>query len=87
MLSVADPDVARVLDYEVDDMREIAERVLGLSKLCVEQRYPDLDLSMRVVEGSIIDEIVEAAEGHDMVVMSSHHGATVLAKRSAVQRD
>ncbi len=77
MLSVVDPDVARVLDYEVDDMREIAERVLGLSKLRVEQRYSDLDLSMRVVEGSIIDEIVEAAEGHDMVVMSSHHGATV----------
>ena len=77
MLSVVDPDVARVLDYEVDDMREIAERVLGLSKLRVEQRYPELELTMRVVEGSIIDELVEAAESHDMVVMSSHHGATV----------
>ena len=36
MLSVVDPGVARVLDYGVDDMREIAERVLGLSKLRVE---------------------------------------------------
>ena len=77
LLSVVDPDAARVLDYELEDMREIARRVLGLSKLRVEQRHPGVEMVERVVEGPIIESIIDAAEGHDMVVMSSHHGATV----------
>lgn len=77
LVSVVDPAVTRT--YGVDEQSSVAaaEAVLAAARKGVLARYAHTVVDMRVVMGKVVESLVDAAAGCDMVVMGSHHGATV----------
>ncbi|MFR3273133.1 MAG: hypothetical protein ACLTQI_04555 [Slackia sp.] len=41
------------------------------------QNHPSVSAESIVAKGAVVDALVEQAQGHDLVVLGSHHGATV----------
>ncbi len=77
LISVVDPSVARILDFDIEEMSEITIRMLEASRDDMEKRHPAVKSELRVVRGPLIEELVDAAGDYDMIVLGSHHGATV----------
>ena len=77
LLAVVDPSVAREAGVDVETMRRATQEAVDASAAGLFREHPGVDASVSVVEGRIVDSIIEAAAAHDMVVVGSHHGATI----------
>lgn len=77
LMAVVDPAVARAFGAEKASTDAAIEGVLEAAKQQALGIYPEASVSTRIVTGKIIDCLVDEAAGCDMVVMGSHHGATV----------
>ena len=77
LLAVADPAVARESGVEASALADACQRALGEALALLNERYPGVRAATSLVEGKIVEGIIGAAASHDMVVLGSHHGATV----------
>ena len=77
LIAVVDPAAARAYGIDKQTGDAAIEGVLAEAKDRVLAKYPDTEIETRIAVGKVVDCLVDAAEGHDMVVMGSHHGASV----------
>ncbi len=77
LLSVADPKMAKDAGIPFDDLQSAVEEVLYQGRDFVQERYPNLKVEMRMAEGGVVENIVDASVGCDLIVLGSHHGASV----------
>ena len=76
LFSAADPAVARQAGVDVATLREASERTLEALRAKTADAF-GIPVDVKSVTGKIVESIVEAAGGHDMVVMGSHNGASL----------
>ena len=77
LLAVIDPTSDKIAGSDHKMLREAVENVLEEAQQLVRADYPELAMDASYVSGDIVGALVGAAESHDMIVMGSHHGATV----------
>lgn len=77
LIAVVDPAQARALGIDKQTGDSAIEEILQASKEKVLARYPETEVEYVISVGKIVDCLVDAAEGCDMVVVGSHHGASV----------
>lgn len=77
LVTVSDPRILRGAGLLEADVEIFARQLLSEAKDYVAQRHPSVAAQSRIVQGGVVDTLVEQAEGHDLVVLGSHHGATV----------
>lgn len=77
LLAVIDPASDKLAGSDHKVLRDAVENVLGEAQELVRADYPELDVDASYVSGDIVEALVGASESHDMIVMGSHHGATV----------
>ncbi len=77
LLAVIDPASDQLTGSDHRVLREAVENVLGEAQEFVRGDYPELAMDASYVSGDIVEALVGAAESHDMIVMGSHHGASV----------
>lgn len=77
LLAVIDPASDQLTGSDHRVLREAVENVLGEAQEFVRGDYPELAMDASYVSGDIVEALVGAAESNDMIVMGSHHGASV----------
>lgn len=77
LVAVVDPAVAREAGSDVATMRTASEHALEAAQATVAGQCPGVEVSTQVVEGGIVESLVDASAGCDMVVVGSHHGSTI----------
>lgn len=77
LIAVVDPAAARAYGIDKQTGDAAIEGVLQEAKDKVLAKYPDTEVDTVISVGKVVDCLVDAAESHDMVVMGSHHGASV----------
>ena len=77
LIAVVDPAAARAYGIDKQTGDAAIEGVLQEAKDKVLAKYPDTEVDTAISVGKVVDCLVDAAESHDMVVMGSHHGASV----------
>ena len=77
LIAVVDPAAARAYGIDKQTGDAAIEGVLQEAKDKALAKYPGTEISTMISVGMVVDCLVDAAEGHDMVVMGSHHGASV----------
>lgn len=77
MLTVIDPRQVREAGADAQAVCAEVGRMLEALRAEVAAAHPAVSLEARVVEGGIVDTLVDAADEHDIVVLGSHHGASI----------
>lgn len=77
LLSVVDPAIEKAAGIDGAAVESSVEATLAEARQLVAERYPGTEVRTELVRGKVIDCLVEAAAAHDMIVMGSHHGASV----------
>ncbi len=77
LVCVVDPGFARAAGMDDEEVDAAVEATLGALVGTVAATYPQLETATDVIIGKVVESLVDAAEGHDMIVLGSHHGATV----------
>lgn len=77
LVSVIDAAAASEAGATAQAMRAATEDALKASLDRVAASHPGVTATSTIVEGKIVESLVDAAERHDMVVLGSHHGATI----------
>ncbi len=77
LLSVVDPKMAKEAGVELDEVRDAAEKILYAGRDFAIGRYENVQVEMRTAEGEVVENIVDAAAGCDLIVLGSHHGVSV----------
>lgn len=77
LVAVVDAATARAYGIDRQTGDAVIEEVLQEAKDRVLAKYPSAEVSTMISSGKVVDCLVDAAAGHDMVVMGSHHGASV----------
>lgn len=77
LVTVLDARTLRAAGGNEDVARTAAETVLEGARQKALNRYPSVNVSFSVIKGKVVDAIVDAAAGHSLVVLGSHHGASV----------
>lgn len=77
LVSVIDAAAASEAGATAQAMRAATEDALKASLDRVAASHPGVRATSTIVEGKIVESLVDAAERHDMVVLGSHHGATI----------
>lgn len=84
LITIVKPAAKRTVGVDDEVVAEAAKEVLAKAKAHVDERYPELEVETIVRQGNIVDKLVEAANEHDMIVVGSHHGRTVVETFSGV---
>lgn len=77
LIAVVDPAAARAYGIDKQTGDAAIEGVLQEAKGRVLAKYPATEVDTMISVGKVVDCLVDAAEGCDMIVMGSHHGASV----------
>ncbi len=77
LLSVVDSAVAREAGVDTETMKRASQETVDAAAAKLAAGHPGVKATTSVVEGKIVESMIEAAAAHDMVVVGSHHGATI----------
>ena len=77
LVTVSDPRLLQRAGLLEADVEVFAQQLLSEAKDYVAQNHPSVAAESVVAKGAVVDALVEQAQGHDLVVLGSHHGATV----------
>jgi len=76
--------VAYLPEAELLTLRQAAEDSFGTLLLAQAGKYPDLEVSFRLIQGGPVPALVEASVGADLLVLGSHdHGRFATAMRGS----
>ena len=77
LIAVVDPAAARAYGIDKQTGDAAIEGVLQEAKDRVLAKYPATEVDAMISVGKVVDCLIDAAQGYDMIVMGSHHGASV----------
>ena len=77
LLSVVDSRKVKEAGALIEDVQEAVEANLDKARNFVAKRYPNVQVEMRIAEGEVVENIVDASVGCDLIVLGSHHGISV----------
>ena len=77
LLSVVDSRKVKEAGASIEDVQEAVEANLDKARNFVAKRYPNVQVEMRIAEGEVVENIVDASVGCDLIVLGSHHGISV----------
>ena len=77
LLAVVNSAEAKKLGAEAEMVHTTVEAALHEKKEVLAAEHPDVAVEAKIVDGPTVDSIVEEASSHDMVVLGSHHGASI----------
>ena len=77
LLAVVNSAEAKKLGAEAEMVHTTVEAALHEKKEVLAAEHPDVAVEAKIVDGPTVDSIVEEASNHDMVVLGSHHGASI----------
>lgn len=77
LLTVVDPSAVRGSGVSEEAARAAAENALRAAKAVVHEHAPQLAVDTVVTRGKVVEALIDASSDCDMVVLGSHHGATV----------
>lgn len=77
LLSVIDSRKVKEAGASIEDVQEAVEANLDKARNFVAKRYPNVQVEMRIAEGEVVENIVDASVGCDLIVLGSHHGISV----------
>lgn len=77
LLAVIEPSVERQMGLDEKTMTGAANAALISAEQSVHEQYPNISVETQVVRGEIVDSLIDASEGHDLIVLGSHHGKTI----------
>ena len=77
LLSVVDSRKVKEAGASIEDVQEAVEANLDKARNFVAKRYPNMQVEMRIAEGEVVENIVDASVGCDLIVLGSHHGISV----------
>ena len=77
LLSVVDSRKVKEAGASIEDVQEAVEANLDKARNFVAKRYPNVQAEMHIAEGEVVENIVDASVGCDLIVLGSHHGISV----------
>lgn len=77
LLSVVDSRKVKEAGASIEDVQEAVEANLDKARNFVANRYPNVQVEMHIAEGEVVENIVDASLGCDLIVLGSHHGISV----------
>lgn len=77
LLTVIDPRAARESGATEQVAYTAAHNLLKAVTRELAVAFPQIEATTRIATGGIVDAVVDAAEGHDLIVLGSHHGASL----------
>lgn len=77
LLAIIDPGSDRLAGADSKILQTAVDNVLGTAQAQVAVNYPDLEVSVSVGKGDIVESLIAASEDHDIIVLGSHHNASV----------
>lgn len=77
LISVVDVSAASEAGATPQMVRSATEDALKAALERLAKSCPNVSATSVIVEGEIVESLVDAAARHDMVVLGSHHGATI----------
>lgn len=77
LIAVVDPAAARAYGIDKQTGDAAIEGVLQEAKDRVLAKYPATEVDAMISVGKVVDCLIDAVQGYDMIVMGSHHGASV----------
>lgn len=77
LISVVDVSAASEAGATPQMVRSATEDALKAALERLAKSCPNVSATSVIVEGKIVESLVDAAARHDMVVLGSHHGATI----------
>ncbi len=77
LLTVIDPATERLTGSDSHILKTTVEKLLDSAKTSVLDVYPDADVKISVCQGDIVESLIAASARHDLLVMGSHHNASV----------
>ncbi len=77
LISVVDVSAASEAGATPQMVRSATEDALKAALERLAKSCPNVSATSVIVEGKIVESLVDAATRHDMVVLGSHHGATI----------
>ena len=73
LLSVVDSRKVKEAGASIEDVQEAVEANLDKARNFVAKRYSNVQVEMRIAEGEVVENIVDASVGCDLIVLGSHH--------------
>lgn len=77
LAAVIDPSLARETGVDEDVIVFTANEVLRLSEERVAESHPGVATEVQVCHGKIVDSMIDCSKDCDLIVVGSHHGATI----------
>lgn len=77
LLAIIDESAAITYGADEETARKAVEEMLASEQARAKELHPGLKSKIAVTSGKIVECLVDAANEHDMVVLGSHHGASV----------
>lgn len=77
LAAVVDPAIARMYGAAKESTDASIEHVLNAARESVLAKYPDAQIETKLLVGKVIDSLAEESANHDLIVVGSHHGASV----------
>lgn len=77
LIAVVDLSMARMYGVDKQTGDAAIQEVLNAAKDKVLAKYPATQVDTVIAVGKVVDCLIDAAAGHDMIVMGSHHGSSV----------
>lgn len=77
LLAIIDPGSDRLAGADSKILQTAVDNVLGTAQAQVAVNYPDIEVSVSVGKGDIVESLIAASEDHDIIVLGSHHNASV----------
>ena len=77
LLAVVNSAEAKKLGAEAEMVHATVEAALHEKKEVLAAEHPGVTVDTKIVDGPTVESIVEEAANHDMVVLGSHHGASI----------
>lgn len=77
LLAIIEPSVERQMGLDEKTMDDAANNTLTAAVDTAHETYPELKIDTKIARGEIVSALVDEAEGHDLIVLGSHHGATI----------
>lgn len=77
LLMVIDPKVVSAAGGDEGHVNSAANKTLDEAESLALSLYPGLSIEKRLVSGKVVESIVDGGEGHDLIVLGSHHGSSI----------
>ena len=77
LIAVIDPVSEQLVGSDEHILQTAVDNVLGTAQNYVKENFPEVQVDTTVGRGDIVESLIAESENYDIIVMGSHHNATV----------